>query len=189
MKATRKYRRKTERLVLDAVLAALTLVLGLYLTIRVGTAIEVSLTSLPILFAAFLLGPVDALTVALVSSFLKQVILYGVGPTTVVWMLPSVLFALIAGLLALPIRKYAASAPAGIIGLTLLTVLSELIFTIATTAVIYFDAWFYQYPPKALAVLLPLRLASCALRMMVTTCCVAFLFPRIQKMMSKRNNP
>ena len=93
MKTTRYSKRSTVRLVLDALFAALTVVFGLYLTIRVGNSVEVSLTSLPILFAAFLFGPADAVTVAVISAFIKQVVLYGLGPTTVVWMLPSVLFA------------------------------------------------------------------------------------------------
>lgn len=188
MKTTRYSKRSTVRLVLDALFAALTVVFGLYLTIRVGNSVEVSLTSLPILFAAFLFGPADAVTVAVISAFIKQVVLYGLGPTTVVWMLPSVLFALMAGLLAIPVRRWTTTPRARTIGLVLLTVAAELTFTVTNTAVLCFDAWFYQYPRKALAVLIPIRLASCALRTVVTSCCVAFLLPRVQKLLSKRND-
>ena len=187
MKPANRSRRATVRLTLDALFAALTVVLGLYLTIPVGNTLEISLTSLPILFAAFLFGPADAVTVAAVSAFIKQVVLYGVGPTTVIWMLPTILFALIAGIGALPIRKYVRNPAKRALSLALLTVAAELIFTLTTTAVIYFDAWFYHYSVKAVTVLLPIRLASCALRAAVTSLCVRFLLRRIQKLMSKRN--
>lgn len=187
MKTASRSRRATFRLVLDAMLAALTVVFGLYVTIRIGSTLELSLTSLPILFAAFLFGPADAVTVALVSSFIKQVTLYGIGPTTVVWMLPSVLFALIAGLGALLIRRSLHNPVRQRLAGVILTVVAELIFTLTTTAVIYFDAWFFQYSVKAVSVLLPIRLGGCALRTVLTAFCVWFLLPRVQKLMSKRN--
>lgn len=187
MKTATRSRYATVRLTMDALFAALTVVLGLYLTIPLGNTLEISLTSLPILFAAFLFGTADAVTVALVSAFIKQTVLYGIGPTTVIWMLPAILFALTAGVGAWFIRRSTQDPARRGTALLLLTIAAELIFTLTTTAVIYFDAWFYQYSVKAITVLLPIRLANCALRAAITVLSVRFLLPRIQKLMSKRN--
>lgn len=177
-----------ERLVLDALFAALTLVLGLYLTVRVGNIIEISLSSLPVLFAAFLFGTADALAVAFVGSFLEQLILFGIGPTTPIWMAPMLLLALLAGLLSLPVRRQIRNPLRRRIALAAVTVIAELIFSLSNTVALFLDAWIYHYSVAALATLLPARLANWGVRTVITALAIWFLLPPVQKLFAMRKN-
>lgn len=87
---------KTKRLALDGVLAALYFALS-YLTIE-SNVIRIAFTSLAILVAALMYGPIDACAVALIGETLFQLLRYGPGPTTLIWIVPPVLHALCLGL-------------------------------------------------------------------------------------------
>lgn len=105
-------RRATFRLVTDALFAALYVVLAAYLTVKLPV-MEISLSTLPLLLAGFLFGPIDAVTVALIGSFLEQALSqYGLTPSAPLWMLPPILLALVAGLLGLAARRLPAGQPA-----------------------------------------------------------------------------
>ena len=83
---------KTKRLALDAMLAAMFVVLSLFSINLPG--MKITLDSLPILVGAALLGPLDGLAVGLIGSFLNQMITYGFTATTLLWILPPILTAL-----------------------------------------------------------------------------------------------
>ena len=176
-------RRATFRLVTDALFAALYVVLAAYLTVKLPV-MEISLSTLPLLLAGFLFGPIDAVTVALIGSFLE----YGLTPSAPLWMLPPILLALVAGLLGLAARRLPQDSRRYLTLLVTSTVLAEFLCTAANTAVLYIDGLYVaHYHVKALTVLLPLRLANLGLRLLVTCLAVPLLVPRLQKLMSKRN--
>ena len=89
----------TRRLTMNAVFIALHVVLD-FASIYIGNEIKLSFASFPLLCAAMLFGTVDGIYVAGIGEFIYQLLMYGLGPTTLLWMLPPMLHALIAGLLA-----------------------------------------------------------------------------------------
>ena len=86
------------RITLDAMFVALFVVFATVLSIEVPP-IKLSWTSLPVLLCAFLLRPSDAIAVALLGSFLDQMI-YGLGAQTIAWILPFVALGIVSSLLA-----------------------------------------------------------------------------------------
>ena len=87
---------KTRRIAIDGMLAALYFALS-YLTIE-SNVIRIAFTSLALLVSALMFGPLDACAVALIGESLFQLIRYGPGPTTLIWLVPPILHALCLGL-------------------------------------------------------------------------------------------
>ncbi len=79
-----------------ALLAAMYLPLSLYAAVQVGN-VRISFGSLPVVIAALLFGPVDAVIVAMVGEFFKQILTYGVTYTTVLYLIPPALRGLVVG--------------------------------------------------------------------------------------------
>ena len=90
---------KARRIALDGMLAAVYFALS-FLTIE-SSVIRITFTSLAILVAALMFGPLDACAVGLLGEGLFQLLRYGPGPTTLIWMAPPVLHAFFLGLGAL----------------------------------------------------------------------------------------
>lgn len=181
-------RRATFHLVLDALFAAIYVVLASFLTVRLPM-MEISLSTLPLLLVGFLFGPIDAVTVALVGSFLEQALSqYGLTVSAPLWMLPPVLMALAAGLFGLLLRHTPKDTRRYYVLLITATLLCELLCTAANTVVLYVDGLYVaHYPVRALALILPTRLANLGLRVLVTVLAVPLLLPRAQKLVAKRN--
>lgn len=91
------------RMCYAALLAAMYLPLSLYAAVQVGN-VRISFGSLPVVIAALLFGPVDAVIVAMVGEFFKQILTYGVTYTTVLYLIPPALRGLAVGLGALALR-------------------------------------------------------------------------------------
>ena len=89
-------RNRTQQLVIDALLAAMCVVLG-FMSIRIGNIMKITLEDFPVIFAALLFGPVDGMIVAAVGIFLYQLLSYGITATTALWILPFVIVGGIAG--------------------------------------------------------------------------------------------
>lgn len=80
-----------------ALLAAMYLPLSLYAAVQVGN-VRISFGSLPVVAAALLFGPLDAVIAAMVGEFFKQLLTYGVTYTTVLYLIPPALRGLVVGL-------------------------------------------------------------------------------------------
>ena len=91
---------KTRRMCYAALLAAMYVPLSLYVAVQVGN-VRISFGSLPVVVAALLFGPVDAVAAAMVGEFFKQLLTYGVTYTTVLYLIPPALRGLVVGLGAL----------------------------------------------------------------------------------------
>lgn len=88
------------RMCYAALLAAMYVPLSLYVAVQMGN-VRISFGSLPVVVAALLFGPVDAVIVALVGEFFKQILTYGVTYTTALYLIPPALRGLVVGLGAL----------------------------------------------------------------------------------------
>ncbi len=88
----------TGRIAIDGMLAAVYFALTI-LTINTGS-FKITFASLAFVIAALLFGPLDAMAVAFVGEFLYQLIIFGLTPTTPIWLVPPVLHALRLGVFA-----------------------------------------------------------------------------------------
>lgn len=144
---------KTKRLAIDAMLAAMFVVLSLFSINLPG--MKITLDSLPVLVGAALLGPLDGFAVGLVGSFLNQMITYGMSATTVLWILPAALRGLLVGLYA---RKHAFSMT--LRQTVFITVVTALLTTLLNTLFLYIDSWVYAYSYVAALPTLLLRILA-----------------------------
>ena len=171
------------RLSLNALFVALYVVLSVYLGLKISI-VEISWATLPVLLCAFLLGPWDALAVALLGSFLEQMLTFGLSPTTWLWMLPVVLQALFVGLLAKVISKHTTGNQTVLFS-ALLIVVAEFLLTAMNTGALYLDGAIMGYPVKALWVLLPTRLINGSVRALLSAVLICDLLPALRRVMKK----
>ncbi len=140
------------RIALDAVLIAIFYVLSLF-EIEVS-GVKITFTSLAVVIAAMLFGPVDGFLVGFLGEFLTQMLKYGFTATTVLWILPSALRGLVIGLFAMFLKKH--------MSLDALTrekkpyvyfavcILAAVITSLSNTVVYYIDSKLYGYYNYAL---------------------------------------
>ena len=89
------------RLVLDAVLVALYVLLG-FLKIPIGNMLRINLASFAVTVCAVAFSPIDGLIVGFMGEFLSQILgPYGMTPTTALWALPEAVRGLLLGVFML----------------------------------------------------------------------------------------
>lgn len=144
--ATRhKSRFKTQRMITDALLAAIYFALTYFVIKPAGESLKITFASLAIVVTALLYGPVDACIVALIGEFLYQVILYGVTLTTPLWLVPPVLHALALGLAAMLFRKHGKPLYERTVPCYIVCVGCALLNSCFNSVAIYFDSKIFGY--------------------------------------------
>ena len=163
------------RLTTNAVLIAMYGILSSFLTIKIPNVTQISLSSLPVIIAGILFGPLDGFAVGLGGGFIEQ-LLYGLAPTAPLWIMPAAMQGLFVGAAAYLLRRRLnAPVTVGIV------VIGEILLTVLNTAVLYLDAKIVGYPVKALYLLVPPRAISCVLRAVITSILVILLRQTIRK--------
>ena len=174
------------RMTLDALFVALYVVLSTFASFKIPGAIQISFSTIPILLSAFLFRPMDAIGVALLGTFVEQVIdpsPYGFV-TLPMWLIPGTAVALCASLSAVSLRKKPDNKWRLI--LTVLTVvLCELLLTALNTAALYIDGAILGYSVKALHLLLPARLLNALVRATISAISIPLLLPPLNKAIAK----
>ena len=163
--------RTTAQLTIDAMLAAMCVVLG-YASIPVGNAMKITLEDLPVIFAALMFGPVDGMMVGGIGIFLYQIFRYGVTATTPLWILPFIVCGLGAGLVAK--RSGYNNSPRQIL---MIFIAMELLIMALNTVAIYTDAKIYHYytPALILGALIPRALVALGKGFVLGTAAVPLL--------------
>lgn len=128
---------KTKRIVFDAVLAAVYFALS-YLTVNTGS-LQFRFTSLALVVAALLFGPLDACAVGLIGEGLYQLLLYPLSVTTPLWILTPVLHGLVLGLLCSRIRPWV------LWKLLLICLGAALCNSVVNTLALWADSLFFGY--------------------------------------------
>ena len=101
----RKFRFPVKRLVLDALLVALYVVLG-FAKIPIGNILRINLASFAVVVCAVAFSPIDGMIVGFMGEFLSQVLgPYGMTPTTALWAMPEAVRGLLLGLIMLFFAK------------------------------------------------------------------------------------
>lgn len=146
---------QTEKMATNAMLAALCAVLG-FIAIDMWT-MKITLESFPVNMGALLFGPVDGAVIAFLGSFIYQILKYGFSATTLLWILPGVVSAVLLGWYAKKMEFKLTKKQ-----MLIAVLLAELVTTLLNTGVIYIDSNFYGYyfPGYISMNLLP-RLAIC----------------------------
>jgi ECF transporter S component (folate family) len=173
---SRTGRNRTQQLVIDALLAAMCVVLG-FMSIRIGNIMKISLEDFPVIFAALLFGPVDGMIVAAVWIFLYQLLSYGITVTTVLWILPFVIVGGIAGAYA---KKYNYNNSSKQIFIIFL--ICEILVCLLNTGAIYADSKIYgYYYPTIITGMILIRLATAVGKGVV----LGLISPPVLKALSK----
>ena len=94
-----------KRLVLDAVLVALYVVLG-FVKIPIGNMLRINFASFAVVICAVAFSPIDGFVVGFLGEFLSQILgPYGLTPTTLLWSLPEGARGLLLGIAMLLLAK------------------------------------------------------------------------------------
>lgn len=169
----------TRHLTMNAVFIALHVVLDMA-SVYIGNEIKLSFAAFPLLCAAMLFGTVDGVYVAALGEFLYQLLMYGLGPTTLMWMVPPVVHALIVGLYCRRHDQNLTLRQAGFIVLV-----SGLAAALITTVVIHFDAIIWGYDSGLTAVIIVFRFVNALIMCAIYT----LIVPRVVQLLRRVYNP
>lgn len=153
--ANRTGRTRTQQLAMDAVLAAMVVVLG-FTSIRIGNIMKVSLEDFPVLIAALMFGPADGMIVAGIGIFLYQLLSYGITATTVLWILP---FVVVGGLAGLYAKRSGFNNDRK--QLLIIFIACEILICLLNTGAIYADSKIFgYYYPTIITGMIAIRLVT-----------------------------
>ena len=156
---------KIKRMATNAMLAAVYFALSM-LAINVG-GLKLTFEHLPIIIAAMMLGPVDALIVGALGELANQMMTYGLTVTTLLWMTPAMFRGLSMGLCAKLFGR-AMGLDAVIekklpLGFMAACVVSGLVCSLLNTFTLYVDSKMFGYYSYAMVFgVLMIRLAASA---------------------------
>ena len=186
MKSSFSARQNLYRMTVDALFVALYVVLSTFASFKIPGAVQVSFSTVPILLAAFLFRPADAIGIALLGTFVEQVIdpsPYGFV-TLPMWLIPGTVMALVASIGVWQTRKQSSKRMAVI--LTCVTiVVSELLLTALNTVALYIDGAILGYAVKALHLLMPMRVLNGLVRALISCVLIPLLLPPLKKALAK----
>lgn len=114
-----KAKRRLRILILSAILSAMGVILGQYLSIKIGDSLRIGFGSLPVLLAGALFGPWVGLLVGAVSDIVGCILYYGLGNMIPLVTLGMMAEGFLAGLIAqkkTPIRLITATVLARVTG-------------------------------------------------------------------------
>lgn len=139
-----------KRLVLNAVLVALYVVLG-FIKIPIGNMLRINFASFAVVMCAVAFSPIDGLVVGFLGEFLSQVLgPYGLTPTTVLWALPEGVRGLLLGLAVLLLARKGFTfgnlqKSKAVIWYLLACVVTGIIASLLNTLALYVDSKMFGY--------------------------------------------
>lgn len=169
---TAQKKRLTYTLCTLALLTAMMVLLTMTLSIQAPYG-KLSFGSLPVVLAAILFGPAEGAVVAILGEFIVQVIgPYGLTPTTIIWIWPPAVRALVVGGAALWARRsgrWLEQRPALCYGAC---VTGAILTTISNTLGMWLDSLVYHTSFAAAALWVPARFVSgtCTAVIIATIC-------------------
>lgn len=179
MQKREKTRKLIARIVFDAMMIAVYVVLARFLVIPTPI-VEISIVSVPILLSAKLFGIGDVIVIATIGSFLEQAVSpYGVGPTTPLWMAPIIVMAAFAG-----VAFYLTRNSKSKVVMFIIIIISELLLTIGNTVVLLITGYivFEMSFDWMIGLAVP-RLLNCGLRMVFSCILLPILSPSLKKIL------
>ena len=155
-----------KRITLCGVCVALYVVMSMFLSITVG-GFKLTFEHLPVIIAALLFGPVDALIVGALGELANQLLTFGLTTTTILWMMPAMFRGLSVGLCAKLAGSYvginAVIEKKIPVAFWVTCIVSGLICSLLNTFTLYVDSKLYGYYSYAMVFgVLWVRLAASA---------------------------
>ena len=142
-----------------------------------GGSMKISLSGLPVIIVAIVAGPLWGAVTGFIGEFVIQLWLYGLTPTTLLWVLPAVARGLLMGWLFRAFKKNTHPAI-----LTVETVISSVAVTILNTIGILIDQTIYGYSSYiATFAKIPMRVLTGALSAII----FALILPIILRPLKK----
>ena len=126
------------------ILAALYVPLAVFAAIQIGN-VRISFGSLPVVVSALLFGPVEAILVAGVGEFFKQLLTYGVTATTALYLIPPAVRGAVIGLVAVAMWKSGRRLESRKALYYVTCVCAGLLTTVGNTLVNWLDSVIYAY--------------------------------------------
>lgn len=140
----------TKRMCLIAVLAALSFLLNM-LELKLPGNLKITFDSIPIVVAAMLFGPVDAVLAALMGEFFTQLLSpYGLTATTVLWLIPPALRGAVIGLAARACQRTGTPLERRTALCYTVCILASIVTTAGNTAGLWLDSVLMGYYSYAL---------------------------------------
>ena len=179
MQKREKTKKLIARIVFDAMMIAVYVVLARFLVIPTPI-VEISIVSVPILLSAKLFGIGDVIVIATIGSFLEQAVSpYGVGPTTPLWMAPIILMGAFAGVAFHLTRNSKRKLWTFVI-----IIISELILTLGNTVVLMITGYIvFELSLKWMIGLAVPRLINSGFRMVISCILLPILLPPLKKIL------
>lgn len=179
MQKREKTRKLIARIVFDAMMIAVYVVLARFLVIPTPI-VEISIVSVPILLSAKLFSIGDVIAIATIGSFLEQAVSpYGVGPTTPLWMAPIILMGAFAG-----VAFYLTRNSKSKLTMFIIIIIAELILTLGNTVVLMITGYVvFELSFDWLIGLAVPRLVNSGFRMAISCILLPILLPPLRKIL------
>ncbi len=155
-----------------ALLTAMMALLTLTLSIQAPYG-KLSFGSLPVVLAAMLFGPAEGAVVAVLGEFMAQVLgPYGLSPTTIIWVWPPAIRALVVGGAAVWARRNGTRLESRPAVCYAVCVIGAVLTTVGNTVGLWLDSLVYHTAFAAAAVWVPARFVSgtCTALIIATIC-------------------
>ncbi len=124
-----------QTLCINAVMIALFFALDM-LSVKIGNNAKITFSGLPIILSAVFFGPLVGATVGGLGSLLSQLYGFGIGVTTVLWIVPAIVRGLVVGFLY---RRFGKK----FLGVNI--ILSSVIVSALNTLVSFVDSHIFKY--------------------------------------------
>lgn len=145
MSTMKKQAFPVKRLVMDAMLIAVYVVLG-YFRIPIGNTFRISVAPFSVILCALTFGPIDGMLVGFMAEFLTQILgPYGLTPTTVFWCIGETARGLLLGLCALGLKRWAKSGTKQLVLTLICCVATGIVAAFGNTLALYVDSRMFNY--------------------------------------------
>ncbi len=174
--STNKKRFNVYTICMVALLTAMMVLLSLTLSIRTPT-FKLSFGSLPVVLGAMIFGPVEGALVAIFGEFLVQLLTYGLVPTTIIWIIPPAIRALVIGAVVLYLRRNGGTPLESRPVICYATcIIGAILTTTGNTFGMWLDSLFYGTSFTPVLFITPARYVSGVITaVVVTTACVPLM--------------
>lgn len=168
----KKTRNPVQTLCILSLLTAAMVLLSMTVSIRTPY-FKLTLGSLPVVLAAMLYGPLEGALVAVLGEFAVQLLGYGLTPTTVIWIWPPAIRALVVGSAGVWMRRRGTRLEARPPVCYAVCIVGAVLTTIGNTFGMWLDSLVYHTSFAAAAMWVPSRFVSgIATAVVVATVCI-----------------
>ncbi len=170
-----KTRSTTQKMALIAVMADISIIFH-QLSLRTGTT-QVTLYGLPLLLTGMMFGPLIGGLSGLVVGFITQMLQYGPGPTTAIWMIAPLMWGLTSGLLTCAFKK-----ELKLFNIIIIVMCTALIVTGSNSLAMYLDGLIIGYPTPYVLTEMGIRILFSMLTAIVNITLCYFTLGKLKKL-------